>query len=209
MTVSNFPIAAVGNDGGTISATPQAVYANAAFDSASVTNTNDAALRTLSGGDFYIRYAHFRWDTSSIPDADTVSAATLRMYLDTKQDTDNRNLQGDWHDFDVPTVGLGSEDWVHDAPTANAFAEDITGLTDGANNTITLSNVAANISKTGFTGIRVGVSGGEPTGTNRFDIAMLEHATSDEAMLSVTHLPTFTPVTIRVVAQAAQRAATR
>ncbi len=189
MTVSTFSITASGNDGGTIS-TPNATYASVVCASGSVTGATEGAIRTLFAGEFYIWYVHLRWDTSSIPDADAVSAASLRLYVTLLQDEDNRNLQADWNDFGA---ALDCSDWVHDAPTADAIAgADITTLTVSANNTLALSNLS-NINKTGVTGIRVHVSGGQPAARNRVDLSMFDHATLDEPQLSVTHAPPATP----------------
>ena len=182
MTVSVFNIAASGDDGAAASGA-QADYAAAACTSTDLVATEANTHRSLIATNYYINDGLQRWDTSSIPDTDAVDSATLRLYVSAKTDANGRSLVADWYDFGA---SLTCADWVHDSLNDAISGTTIASLTTGANNTFTLSNVS-NISKTGFTGIRVHTSGGEPAGTNQVEYAFQDHATNDEPQLAVTH----------------------
>lgn len=83
--------------------------------------------------------------------------------MDSKTDSsfDNRSLTGEWYD---PGAAVDAADWVETA-SSTAFSIDLGSLTVGAYNDITLSSPST-VSKTGRTGLRLHISGGEPTFIN-------------------------------------------
>ena len=181
MTVSTFNIAVNSDDGFTQG--QNVTYGSVICSFAGSTDANLEAGRELTGGNHRISVSHLRWDTSSIPDGDAVASATLRLFILGKFDVDARNVVADWHDFGA---AVDCTDWLHDSLNSAISGVTIASLTVGANNTLTLTGVS-NVSKTGLTGIRLHVSGGEPTGRNQYEFAALDHLTSPEAQLSVTH----------------------
>lgn len=143
--------------------------------------------RSWSGSiDYYIGHGYLRFDTSSIPDGATITAAELQIYVISKVVTDGLSLLGDYYDFGgTPAVAA---DWVH-TPPGGAASSLISALTAAAVNTLTLSNLAS-INKTGYTGIRLGISAraadAAPTGNNEVVISSYE-GPSQAAKLVVTY----------------------
>ena len=118
-----------------------------------------------------------RWDTSSIPDTALITSATLVGPLTNIADTDGRNLNGQYYASSNWPIDCG--DHVDEVGT-DAFAIDITGIASP----LTLLT-PTNISKTGFTGFRFGISGAAPTGNNRVD--MNTFSLPSPIQLSVTY----------------------
>jgi hypothetical protein len=127
----------------------------------------------------------FRWDTSAIPDTATITAADLKVYVTDTSNADSRSFTGDWYDFGGEPSVLA--DWAA-TPSATAFSVTIASITELVINTISLTNPNSNINKGGYTGIRIGISGGAPTGQNSVSVASFEHA-DPSAELSVTYTP--------------------
>jgi hypothetical protein len=124
-----------------------------------------------------------RFDTSGLPDNATIVSASLRLYVTAKSNHDNRNLVGDWY---------SSIHWPIDSadysPTVSGTAlpgTSIDQLAVGSVKDLPLSGVAT-ISKTGFSALRLGISGGQPPGDNYVQMASFEHTTLPEAQLIVT-----------------------
>lgn len=140
--------------------------------------------RSLSGGTtFIIANGMMRWDTSSLPDGATVTAATLRVYVTSKSDSNSRNLTADWYTAWPIDTGDYSE-----AAQTGALSTAISGITAAAYNDFALSDVAANVSLTGYTGLRLHVDGVAPTNTNYVFIAAYDHATFTEPQLIVDYV---------------------
>ena len=90
MTVSTFSIAATAGDGQTDQA--GAAYPPTGTIGVTTDGQNIAANRQVSGGNFNVQALFFRWDTSSIPDGDTVKAADFKPHVRSKTDSDARSL---------------------------------------------------------------------------------------------------------------------
>jgi len=129
-----------------------------------------------------------RFDTSALPDNAIISAAVLRLNIIAKADANNRSLAGEW--YASSNWPIDSGDYVLDVGTDAIPGTDITGLTAGADNDFTLSN-PTNVNKTGFTGFRLGVTGGDPgqpgDNDNSVTVATFDHATLAEPRLLVTY----------------------
>jgi len=65
---------------------------------------------------------------------------------------------------------------------------DITQIATGASNDFSLAGLGS-ISKIGLTGLRLSISGGQPTADNFVQFAAWDHATLPEAQLIVTYTP--------------------
>lgn len=151
--------------------------------SCDIVDTTGASIlnQKQTGGEF--SNGMLRWDTSSIPDTAVVTAATFDPYVTSKVDTNGRDLVGEWY---------ATANWPIDCSdysmslTANAFSEDITAMPSSGRDSISLSNLS-NISLTTYTGMRTGISGGEPpSGTDRIYYASSE--TANDPRLVVTYI---------------------
>jgi len=127
-----------------------------------------------------------RFDTSAIPDSATVTGAILRVYVTGKADGDNRSLVGEWYIATNRPID-GSDAAVSSSGSALAGA-DITQIATGASNDFSLAGLGS-ISKIGLTGLRLSISGGQPTADNFVQFAAWDHATLPEAQLIVTYTP--------------------
>lgn len=119
-----------------------------------VTNDADMVSRKLSGGVYTVLVNLLRWDTSSIPVGATLDSVYLRMKrnMGAYNNVDGLVQTGEWFLF----TGTDATDWTH-TPGTNAFASfDPTGGS-AIDYDIALSNVN-NISRTGYTGIRMHAS---------------------------------------------------
>lgn len=102
-----------------------------------------------------------RFDTSALPDDATVTAATLKLYATTLQDTDDRNFQCEYY----TGWPIGTEDYTTSPGNDAHSGTPLDSLTLNIYNSFSLSNLGS-ISKTGYTGFRCSISGGQPTGLN-------------------------------------------
>lgn len=125
----------------------------------------------LSGGSFYVIYrGFFLFDTSSLPDATTITAATISLWATTVTNTDSPDL-------DIVSSSPASNTAIvnadYDQVGSTVYASTaIASLSTGAYNIFTLdSNGIANITKTGVSkfGTRVSRDTDDtaPTGDNR------------------------------------------
>jgi hypothetical protein len=177
-TVTPFDVDATGDDGLTIAVDVAYPPSCLAVDT---TATTIGALKNFSvETDFFSANALMQWDTSSIPDGDPVTAATL-SYAMTEVDSgivddDGRNLDGEW--YAAANWPIDCADHADNVGT-DAFSEDLTTVVSP----IDLGTLTG-ISKTGFTGLRVGISGGEPSGENSWTIDSSE--SGNDLLLTVT-----------------------
>lgn len=98
-----------------------------------------------------------RFDTSGIQDGATITDAKLYLYCSYGVNQDSRNLNIEYYNFS----SVSESDYIDDVGT-NAANISLT-ITNNATKEITLSNPNSYISKTGYTGFRMGVSGGQTT----------------------------------------------
>lgn len=110
---------------------------------------------------FTVSLGMVRFDTSGIPDTATVTAATLKLYAITLDDTDNRNFQCEYY----TGWPIGTEDYTTSPGNDAHSGTLLDNLTPNAYNSFSLGNLGS-ISKTDYTGFRCSISGGQPTGLN-------------------------------------------
>lgn len=180
---TSFVATASGNDGYTSQA--GAAYPPTNPAAVDTTNTIVAPERSLYAGPTYtVACGLVGFDTSTLPDGATVTAATLRLYGENRSSGDGLSFVGDWFDYGA---AIDTADHTNTAPSGTAFAAVSLGtLALGATNDLALLDVAASVSKTGITKIRTGISGTTPTSTNYFYFAAFDHATDPEPQLIVT-----------------------
>ena len=192
MATDTFDIASSAADG--------ACYMSGSYPPASFTeysdNTADGGENVLDvgksnfGGTRFFNVSFLRFDTSGIGDSDTITAATLKLYLySVVHATGGKSLVGDYYDFGgEPTV---SGDYTETASPSIFSALGLGSITSGAVNDIALTDLTG-INKTGYTGIRLTLSSGDITTSgqqNTVYIASYEHSTLQAAQLEVTYTP--------------------
>lgn len=188
--MATFNMAAGGDDGYRFR--NDTVYASVPADATGGGDDTSAKLyatRELNGSIYYIAVILLRWDTSSLADGDTVTAASLDLYVETDtNDPDSLSVVADWYDFGgAPGV---NGDWANLDSGENAISGvTLASLTEGAVNNFTLANYAANVNKTGYTGLRLGISkraaDAAPTAFNGLVVAGYE-SSNQEPRLNVT-----------------------
>jgi hypothetical protein len=133
-------------------------------------------------GDFIARAGILAWDTSSIPNDATIESVALVLDVTDVNNDDSRQLIVDWY-AGVPPVTMS--DWdLTGVGTAGGFA--LASLSTGAE-TLPLNIAQNTINTTGFTSLRLTLSGGQPTGENNLTFASFDHSTGDEPRLVVTY----------------------
>jgi glucose/arabinose dehydrogenase/PKD repeat protein len=180
-----FSVLASGDDGALeVSGKVGSSYPPSGTPTVDTTSTVLTVGRRRVANRYRVLAALIRFDTSAIPDGATITSATLRLRVTAKSDADNRNLVAEWYPgsnwpIDVADYSLTS--------SANALVgADITALTTGATNTFALVN-AANVSKTGYSGLRLQVDGGQPAGDNQVQFASWDSTSLPEPQLVVTY----------------------
>ena len=190
MPTDQFPIAADADDG-------TGYYQDSSWPPSGgtwsdYTGGNIFASKVYDGASTYTQDSAFlRFDTSSIPDGATITAASLSLYVVAKADSESYSLVGDYYDFGgEPTVAGDYEE----TPATSIFtAEDLTGIGTGTILAVDLTDLTG-INKTGYTGIRLTLSAGTPTSNNYLEIADHESANT-EPTLEVTYTTGGTSVT--------------
>ena len=137
---------------------------------------------TFSG--YEVRVGLLRFDTSSLPDGATVTAATLRLHVTGRTVTNGRSVVGEW--YDAAQWPLDGADYALSAASSAHAGTPLASLAVGSQSELLLQNLGA-VSRTGSTGIRLHIDGGEPNGENGLYFASSEHATLPEAQLVVSY----------------------
>ena len=141
-------------------------------------------------GTYFVDNALMYFNTSTLPDDATVTAAELEVNVIAFVNTNNLDVVGEYFAYDgSPTIA--SDITLNESSTAIggiAIASIGTGTEIFA-----LQNLSS-ISKTGNTGLRLKVTkragDAAPTGFNYIGIAEFEHATLPQAILRVTYTTT-------------------
>lgn len=147
-------------------------------------NATVRAYKILSGT-YGAMTAQFIWDTSSIPDGDTVTDATLRLHVYNQaiQNANTLSIVGDYHVHSIPSV---AGDWIETASPSIFTAVPLSGVSINAFLEIPLTDFSG-INKTGQTGVRITLSGGTPTGSNEILFTDCNSGDGNDAELVVTH----------------------
>lgn len=124
-----------------------------------------------------------RVDTSSLPDDAQVSSATLTVYVVGKSDADGRSLIGSW--YPGSSWPIDASDHVADVGTTALSGTTVASLPVGAKSAVSLVS-PGQVSVTGYTGLRLGLSGGAPSGDNYLQIASAD-GSKPAATLTVTY----------------------
>lgn len=170
-------------------------------DEAGPSSTEDeaASSRDVDGGTNYqIKRGFFLFDTSAIPDVNTISAATFSLYVTgkTNNDNDGDDYVNVYSTTPASNTNLTTADFDAIGTTAYATEIDIGSITTSQYNdwTLNATGIAA-VSKTGITklGIREGhdaedliiAPGG--AGRNKIDVYFADNGIATAPKLVVTH----------------------
>lgn len=172
-----------------------------AFGDAVIVNSSNTTMTmtkqlTVSNVQYIYNVGEMRWDTSALPDDAIITGVSLLVRITSLSNTNTRNLVCEW----LVDGAIVAGDWTDPVGTT-ALNIAISSLTNGADNTLTLSgfNGSPGVSATGNTKLRCGISGGAPTGLSN-PTNLVQWATFDNTsmfvvpQLQVTYsLPTSTP----------------
>jgi hypothetical protein len=179
-----FSIAASGDDGDVTSSGPQSGgYPPSAGIAVNAGGSVFTAGRRLAFGDFEVMVPLLRFDTSALPDGATITSATLKVYVTKKTDNDDRGLMAEW--FDGSSWPIDASDFSVSSSGSALAGSDVTALTVDEVNSLTLSGVSA-VSTTGWTALRLHLSGGQPAGDNYVQMAAFGNS-NPVAQLVVTY----------------------
>lgn len=160
------------------------MYANLVFNSCSMSGTITGVARNLAAGNYAIFDALLQWDTSSLPDDASVTGATLIQTVVLASSANGRNYEGEWFNWGT----CDANDWTPIAANS-AFSVPISTITgSNSDNSFALSGAGTNVNVTGRTYLRLHISGGQPTGLNRVNAALYEHATLPGPRLRVCYV---------------------
>jgi hypothetical protein len=156
-----------------------------------MTGTTIVPARNFATPNYTVRNGIVKWNTSSIPDSNTVTSAKLKIRV-TGKGSMVGDLWGECYVFD------GTDADYTATPSSSAFTATPASLSTSVSNEITISNPATCVNKTGSTGIRLHMQDrGTPTANDQVTIASVEgdNATNNahEPQLVVTHEPPAPP----------------
>lgn len=135
----------------------------------------------------YFGLTFLRFDTSNIPDDAVITGAELKLHVNSKIDDNGASVVADYYDFGGEPTVVG--DYVETISSSIIASTTIASIVDDAVNTITLTDLTG-ISKTGYTGIRLGIGAvtlGADNDENWVEWALSEHATFPPPTLEVTY----------------------
>lgn len=145
--------------------------------------------REFGAGTYQVKNGLLLWDTSSLPDDATVTAATLRLKFSWVANPDSRSFTADWFAWGASAAAdysLNGDAAGFAAGTTAHSGTSLGSITVNADNDFALTNLS-NISKTGNTYLRLHVSGGQPAGANQLTFYAQEHTTEPAARLIVDY----------------------
>lgn len=165
-----------------------AVYASATFVGNNPTQTSlFAPYKAFDGANYDIRNLLLRFDTGSVlPDTAIVTGATLRLRIESHSDVDTRSITADWNGA---WTGVAADWSIAALTTAHAGTALSTFTTDNFDYDFTLTGYGGgNVSTTGYTNLRVHISGGAPTGYNYVAVSAFGHATNPAPRIIVDYV---------------------
>ena len=165
-------------------------YPPAGTTSVNTTASTVAPRRTLkSTGDYAVGVGLLRFDTGALPDDAIITAARLELYVVDKNNANNRSLVGEFHPSSAWPIAAGS--YTDVAPTQNlAFGVAVPSLPLGQVVPITLDAALADqqVSRTTTTGLRLHISGGQPSGINSVEFVTQDDPTRPEPCLVLDYV---------------------
>jgi hypothetical protein len=147
--------------------------------------TSQVVHRSWDGTFYRIYLGLIRWNTSSLSGT-TITSATARLFISGKDSVDSRSVQLEWYNWTPPA---SSTDYTTTASGTANSGVSIASLTLNAYNDFALSNPNTSINKAGYTGLRVHISGGQPSGYNYINHACFENGTNVPQLVVTYMIP--------------------
>lgn len=184
----------VGSDDGNVTkantstSDPYPPIAPTTFDTTSITPDVARSNVTCCGG-YKIANGLIRFDTSGLPDDAVITGANLILNVSTKNNADSRNLTAEWY---------SASNWPIDAADYSETAQSTAGswslnsiTASGTDNTLALTGPdSTNINRTGYTGLRLHISGGLPlTSQNRIRFSTYELGSAKPRLIITYTVP--------------------
>lgn len=182
MPTMTFNVAASADDGSATGIVATAYPPPAA--TSNVTETSTQVKRSVATSIYTVTVGLLRWNTATLPAGATITSATLRIQLGSKAVTDGRSLVAEWYAASNWPIDTG--DYTTTAPTTPAATLAISSITNAALNDLVFTDLSG-INPTGYTGVRLQISGGQPTGNNQVNFSTFDHATDPEPQLIITY----------------------
>src|ERR1700690_3846502 len=154
------------------------------FDNVSIGDTGLYARKSSTGGFYWNELVALDFDTSALPVGSSISSATMTLAFFWINNDDTRNFVGEWYpSSNFPITG---------AMYTNA---DLSNSPTKAWNDIPIANINTG---GGYTGMRIGISGGAPVGQNVVGFQSADSSTSPTLSATLTIIygpapPTTTP----------------
>ncbi len=142
--------------------------------------------RRAAFGSYYVFVGLLRFDTSALPDGATVTSAVLRLHVKGKADGDNRGLVGEW--YGASNWPIDGGDWSLNSSGTALPAADLTGIPVGSVSSFDLVGLGS-VSRTGSTGLRLHLSGGQPSADNYLQAAAFEDSLPEPQLVVSYTLP--------------------
>ena len=171
-----FTMAASGDDGdAAVSSPTSSGYPPTGTAAINTSGGVFTAGRRLAYGNYQVIVPLLRFDTSTLPAGATVTSATLKLYVTTASNADNRNLVAEW--ANGATWPLAASDWSLNSSASALSGSAISSIATGTVNSFNLTGLA-NISGSGYTTLRLHVDGGAPAGDNLVQFASYDNSSA-------------------------------
>ena len=153
------------------------------------TGTAQTLAKNWTGTQYVARVLLFRWDTSSIPDAATITDVKFKFYCTSRLTVDGASftLGAKW--FNTWDGTAAGEYEFAPAPSDALSGVALSTITSNAENTLTLLG-PSQVNKSGNTGLKLFLEGAStPLGNNSITVRTLDDTTTtaDEPRLVVTY----------------------
>ena len=190
VTDQEFPILAQADDG-FVYRTASAVYPPSTGTTVVTNNVNNQLSKGYNGSTYNLFNVLLRFNTGAALSglsSLTLTQAKISFRVTSISDgVDNRSVDFEWY----PWASLQSSDWTSTS-SSTAGSQDLGLFTNGAVNTVTLTSPSGNVSTSGYTGLRLHISGGAPTAnTNQLYFASYENVSGypvPKLLLSYTYI---------------------
>lgn len=179
---TTFNVAAGGDDGSV--ARTGTTYPPTGTIVTSTTSATLLATKRLSGSTYTVETELVRWDTSSLAGS-VITAAVLRLWSpNAPSNSDSRDITVEW--YSASNWPIDNADWTSTVGTDAHAGTAVSTFTAGASHDLDLSNLGS-INTAGYTGVRLHVSGGQPTGFNIAQFSSFEDGVNPVPKLVVTY----------------------
>jgi hypothetical protein len=142
-------------------------------------------IRNLDSGEYKVYVGLVRINTAGIPNDAVVTSAQLKLYTSIGYDGDGRSFSGEY--YSAANWPINGGDYTATAAETAFAGVDIGSLASPGYTTFTLLNPNSNLSKTGDTGFRLHITGGQPSGHSQVSYKTYENGGGYKPYLVVTY----------------------